>query len=58
MPAIGEHIQPNTPEEEAAIQRRIDMDPTTYVLTDDQFLQLKPFRLRMNEFAESQPDAG
>ncbi|SAL23679.1 hypothetical protein AWB71_01271 [Caballeronia peredens] len=33
----------NTPEEEAEIQRGIDMDPTTYVLSDEEFAQLRPF---------------
>ncbi len=33
----------NTPEEDAAIQRGIDLDPDTCVLSDEEFAELRPF---------------
>ncbi len=56
MHEIWKNIQPNSPEEEARIQRGIDMDPTTYVLTDEEFQQLRPFRIRPSEAFDVFPE--
>lgn len=42
----GRILYLNTPEEEAAINAGIAADPDTYVLSDEEFKQLKPLKLR------------
>jgi hypothetical protein len=57
MSKASRNYHRNTPEEEAEIQRGIDMDPDTYVLSDEEFAQLRPFvwRTRQPDHASSSP---
>jgi hypothetical protein len=46
--AVTSQYVRNTPEEEAAIQRGIELDPDTIDLSDEGLL-LKPFKFRTDE---------